>query len=363
MNNKAEDKSAEDIQAGGRSVFGPVSRAVAVIGAGAWGTTLAIQTARQGLKVRLWARRPEVAERLELDRENKALVPGQRFPSTLMVTSDPAEAVDAAGLILWVVPSHAFRAAAKLIIGHAPAGAVHVSASKGIEDESFSTMTDILSAEAGKPVIVGALSGPSFAREVARGLPTAVTLACIDSGAGQWVQSLISTPVFRLYTSSDLVGGQLGGALKNVYAIAAGISDGLELGLNARAALITRAIMEMTRLAVVMGANPLTLSGLSGTGDLFLTATGELSRNRQVGLRLGAGDDLASILEGRREVAEGVKNAKSVHGLAQAHHLAMPTAREVYRVLYEGKPPKKGMVDLLTRRLKSELPAEVGGLA
>jgi glycerol-3-phosphate dehydrogenase (NAD(P)+) len=262
-----------------------------------------------------------------------------------------------------VVPSHAFRSVARLVIGHVPVGAVHVSASKGIEDESFCTMTDVLSSEARWPVIAGALSGPSFAKEVARGLPTAVTLACGDFAAGQWVQSLISTPVFRLYTSSDLVGVQLGGALKNVYAIAAGICDGLELGLNARAALVTRAIMEMTSLAVVLGANPLTLSGLSGTGDLFLTATGELSRNRQVGLRIGAGEDLASILAGRREVAEGVKNAKSLHGLAQARGIAMPTAREVYRVIYEGKPPKRGMVDLLTRRLKSELPAEVGGVS
>ena len=240
---------------------------------------------------------------------------------------------------------------------------MHVSASKGIEDETFSTMTDILASEAKNPLLAGALSGPSFAKEVASGLPTAVTLAACDAEAGQWAQSLISTPVFRLYTSSDLLGVQLGGALKNVYAIAAGICDGLELGLNARAALITRSIMEMTRLAVVLGANPLTLSGLSGTGDLFLTATGELSRNRQVGCRLGAGESLDSILAGRREVAEGVKNAKSVHGLALRHHLAMPTAREVYRVLYENKPPKRGMVDLLTRRLKSELPSEIGGLS
>jgi glycerol-3-phosphate dehydrogenase (NAD(P)+) len=334
---------------------------VAVIGAGAWGTTLAIQTARQGLKVRLWARRPEVAERLELDRENQALVPGQRFPATLKATSDPAEAVEGAGLVLWAVPSHAFRGVVRKVIWRAPAGAVHVSASKGIEDESFSTMTEVLVSEAPAPIVAGALSGPSFAKEVARGLPAAVTLAASDAAAGQWVQSLISTPVFRLYTSCDLIGVQLGGALKNVYAIAAGICDGLELGLNARAALITRAIMEMSRLAVVLGANPMTLSGLSGIGDLFLTSTGELSRNRQVGLRIGAGEDLESIVSGRREVAEGVKNAKSVHGLALVHKIAMPTAREVYRVLYEGKPPKRGMVDLLTRRLKSELPAEIGG--
>jgi glycerol-3-phosphate dehydrogenase (NAD(P)+) len=337
----------------------PVSQLVAVVGAGAWGTTLAIQAARQGLKVRLWARRPEVAGRLAADREHQALVPGQRFPSTLEVTSDPASAVEGAGLVLWVVPSHAFREVARRVLPHAPDGAVHVSASKGIEDGSFATMTSILTEESGGRALVGALSGPSFAKEVARGLPTAVTLAASDPAAGRWVQGLISTPVFRLYTSADLAGVQLGGALKNVYAIAAGICDGLGLGLNARAALITRGIMEMSRLAVCLGANPLTLSGLSGTGDLFLTCTGELSRNRQVGLRLGAGEDLEAILAGRREVAEGVRNAKSVWGLAQSHGLALPTAREVYRVLYEGKQPRQGLVDLLTRRLKEELPSDL----
>jgi glycerol-3-phosphate dehydrogenase (NAD(P)+) len=339
-----------------------VGRDVAVIGAGAWGTTLAIQAARHGLRARLWARRPEVAERLALDRESQALLPGQRFPANLSVSSDPAEAAAGAGLVLWAVPSHAFRSVARLAIGHAEKGAGHVRASKGIEGESFATRTEVLVAESGDPgLAVGALSGPSFAREVALGLPAAVTLAASDPAAGRWVQSLLSTPVFRLYTSCDLVGVQLGGALKNVYAIAAGICDGLELGLNARAALITRAIMEMTRLALAMGANPMTLSGLSGIGDLFLTATGELSRNRQVGLRLGAGESLDSILAGRREVAEGVKNAKSVWGLAKAHCLGLPTAREVYRVLYEDKAVKQGMVDLLTRRLKSELPDEMGG--
>jgi glycerol-3-phosphate dehydrogenase (NAD(P)+) len=301
-----------------------------------------------------------VAERLELDRENRVLVPGHKFPTSLQVTSDPAEAVSGSGLVLWVVPSHAFREVVKLVLPYASPGTVHVSASKGIEDETFSTMTSVLTSEAGGlEGIVGALSGPSFAKEVVSGLPTAVTLAAADPAVGEWVQALISTPVFRIYTSSDLVGVQLGGALKNIYAIAAGISDGLELGYNARAALITRSVAEMSRLARTMGANPLTLSGLSGMGDLILTATGELSRNRRVGLRLGRGESLENILAGSREVAEGVKNAKSVWGLAQAKGLPLPTAREIYRVLYEGKHPRRGLVDLLTRRLKHELSSDL----
>ncbi|MDR1545963.1 MAG: NAD(P)-dependent glycerol-3-phosphate dehydrogenase [Deltaproteobacteria bacterium] len=336
---------------------------VAVIGAGAWGTTLALHAARQGLPVRLWARRPEFAARLAEERENSAFVPGQKFPAALSVTADPAEAVEGAAVVLWVVPSHAFRSAVRLALSHADADAVHVSASKGIEDESFATMTKILDEESagGRPLRVGVLSGPSFAHEVAQGLPTAVTLAARDQADGLRVQSLLSAPVFRIYTSGDVLGVELGGALKNVYAVAAGICDGLNLGLNARAALITRALAEMIRLAKVLGANPMTLSGLSGAGDLILTATGELSRNRRVGLRLGAGESLEAILAGRREVAEGVKNAKSVWGLARSLEVSAPMAREVYRVLYEGKQPRQGMVDLLTRRLKNELPPDLDG--
>jgi glycerol-3-phosphate dehydrogenase (NAD(P)+) len=309
--------------------------------------------------VKLWARRPELADQIQKDRENPAFVPGQKLPSTMVVSSDPVEVVKGASLIIWVVPSHAFRSVCRLFLPAASPKAVHVSASKGIEDETFSTMTSILAQEADYPVKAGVLSGPSFAKEVAKGLPTAVTLAFRDEATGNFVQSLLSAPVFRLYTSQDVLGAELGGALKNVYAIAAGISDGLELGLNARASLITRSIAEMSRIAKVMGANPLTVSGLSGAGDLILTATGELSRNRRVGLRLGSGEKLEDILYGTHEVAEGVKNAKSVWGLAQTKEVSAPTAREVFRVLYEGKQPRQGMVDLLTRRLKQELPSEI----
>jgi glycerol-3-phosphate dehydrogenase (NAD(P)+) len=320
---------------------------------------LALHASRQGLKVSLWARRAELAERVRLERENRDFAPGLKLPPGMLVTGDPAEAADGAEVVLWAVPSHAFRTVAKLVLPSVRPEAVHLSASKGIEDETFSTMTAILAQESGGEIKAGAISGPSFAHEVGRGLPTAVTLAFECQETARLVQAMLSAPVFRLYTSPDVRGVELGGALKNVYAIAAGISDGLDLGLNARAALITRAISEMSRLAGVMGANPLTISGLSGVGDLILTATGELSRNRRVGLRLGAGERLEDILSGGREVAEGVRNAKSVWGLAQAKGVSLPTAREVFRVLYEGKQPRQGLVDLLTRRLKAELPADL----
>jgi glycerol-3-phosphate dehydrogenase (NAD(P)+) len=293
------------------------------------------------------------------ERENRDFVPDQKLPASMLVCSEAGEVARGAQVIIWVVPSHAFRAVARSILPHVPPAAIHVSASKGIEDETFSTMTSILSQEADGRIQAGVLSGPSFAKEVASGLPTAVTLAFPRKDTCLLIQSLLSTPGFRIYTSPDVLGVELGGALKNVYAIAAGISDGLELGLNARAALITRAIAEMSRLAKVLGANPMTLNGLSGTGDLILTATGDLSRNRRVGVRLGRGEKLTDILAGSHEVAEGVRNSRSVWGLARSHDVSAPTAREVFRVLHEGKQPRQGMVDLLTRRLKEEHPPDL----
>jgi glycerol-3-phosphate dehydrogenase (NAD(P)+) len=334
-----------------------------VVGAGAWGTALALHAARLGHRVTLWARRGEIAERVNVRRENPDFLPGVRLDGSIRAVCDPAKAVEGASLVIWAVPSHGMREVARMILPHLAPGAAQVSASKGIEDGTFLTMSEILASETpeGRTGPVGALSGPSFAKEVARGLPTAVTLGMEDSPVAKIIQQKLSAPVFRIYTSDDLRGVELGGALKNVYAIAAGICDGLELGLNARAAFLTRALSEMTRLAGELGAHPMTLSGLSGMGDLILTATGELSRNRQVGLRLGSGESLESILSGRRDVAEGVRNAKAVWGVAQKRKLSLPVAREVYRVLYEGKSPRQGMVDLLTRKLKDEIHPQVLG--
>jgi glycerol-3-phosphate dehydrogenase (NAD(P)+) len=343
--------------------FQKSGKKLAIIGAGAWGTALAFHASHQGLRVHIWARREEIARSINEKHENPAFLPGVRLPRGVVATSDPREAVGGALLVLWVVPSHGLREVARRILPYLEAGAAQVSASKGIEDESFRTMTQVLAEETpeGAKANVGALSGPSFAREVGQGLPTAVTLGMADEPTAKAVQGLLSAPIFRIYTTQDTLGVELGGALKNVYAIAAGICDGLELGLNARAAFLTRALGEMTRLARVMGAQPLTLSGLSGMGDLILTATGALSRNRQVGMRMAAGESLDEILAGRRDVAEGVRNAKSVWGMAQRLGVKMPTCREVYKVLYEGKPLRQGMVDLLTRRLKDEFQPEALG--
>ncbi|MDR1045076.1 MAG: NAD(P)-dependent glycerol-3-phosphate dehydrogenase [Candidatus Adiutrix sp.] len=330
---------------------------VAIIGAGSWGTALAVHSARQGLEVTVWARKAEVAGHINNDRENPAFLPGLKLPASIRAVSDLGQALAGQKLVLAVVPSHVMRSMAAAMAPFVERGAVLVSASKGIEDESSATMVQILEEEL-RPkygLELGAISGPSFALEVARGLPTAVTLAMRSRPMAKAVQSLLSAPVFRIYTSLDLVGVELGGALKNVYAIAAGICDGFSLGLNARAAMLPRALGEMSRMAVAMGANPLTLMGLSGMGDLILTATGDLSRNRKVGLRLGAGEKLSDILAGSREVAEGIRNARSVRNMALRHQVDMPMAREVYRVLYEDKEPRRAMVDLLTRRLKDEL--------
>lgn len=330
---------------------------VAIIGAGAWGTGLAVHSARQGLKVTIWAHEPEVAEQINTSRRNQTFLPEVDLPANITAVSDLKAALEGQKLALLVVPSHVMRVMAKNMASLIGRDAVVISASKGIEDETSATMVQILEEElpAGLGLKLGALSGPSFAKEVARGLPTAVTLAMRSRSLVTAVQTHLSSPTFRIYTSLDLVGVELGGALKNVYAIATGICDGFSLGLNARAAMLPRALGEMSRMAVAMGANPLTLMGLSGMGDLILTATGDLSRNRTVGLRLGRGEKLQEILAGSREVAEGVRNARSVRNMALRYKVDMPMAREVYRVLYENKDPHRAMVDLLTRRLKDEL--------
>jgi glycerol-3-phosphate dehydrogenase (NAD(P)+) len=335
----------------------PLPPKLAVIGAGAWGTALAAHAARRNLAVSLWANEPEVAEQINRERINQTFLPDVKLPGGLMASTDLGQVLDGQKLALMVVPSHVMRAVAGRMVSVLSSDTLVVSASKGIEDETSATMLQILEEEfqLNSGLELGALSGPSFAREVALGLPTAVTLAMRSRPLARAVQVHLSAPTFRIYTSLDLVGVELGGALKNVYAIAAGICDGFGLGCNARAAMLPRALGEMTRMAVALGANPMTLAGLSGMGDLILTATGELSRNHQVGFRLGAGEKLADILAGRRDVVEGIRNARSVHGLAQRYQVEMPMAREVYRVLYEGKEPRQGMADLLSRPLKDEL--------
>ncbi|KPK34735.1 MAG: glycerol-3-phosphate dehydrogenase, partial [Nitrospira bacterium SG8_35_1] len=309
---------------------------IGVIGAGSWGTALTKPIGDLGQTASLWAHRREHFEELKATRQNKTYLPGFKLADTVTPVSDLREAVAGHTIIMMVVPSHVFR---EVFIGLEPFlenGAYVVSASKGIENDSLLTMTqvmeDILSSSAGsgeKNIKTGVLSGPSFAKEVAAGLPTAVTVASRDMEAAVHIQRVLSTPLFRVYASTDVIGLELGGALKNIIAIGAGICDGLGYGTNTRAALITRGLAEISRLGISMGADPLTFSGLGGLGDLVLTCTGDLSRNRMVGLKLGQGKKLSAILSEMNMVAEGVKTTRSAWNLARKVGVEMPILDQV----------------------------------
>jgi glycerol-3-phosphate dehydrogenase (NAD(P)+) len=329
----------------------------AVIGAGSWGTALANHLAQQGFEVRLWSHEPETAAAILAQRENRRFLPGIPLERDIHPSPDLAWALEAPDLVLVVVPSHAVREVMRQAAPHLHPGAPIVIASKGIEVGTLRTMTEVL--EDVLPVAlhpyIAALSGPSFALEVAQKLPTAVTVASHWDRIAKQVQAWMGAPYFRLYTSPDVVGVELGGAVKNVIAIGAGIAEGLGFGSNSRAALITRGLLEISRLAVKKGANPLTLSGLSGMGDLVLTCTGDLSRNRQVGLELGRGKKLENIVGGMSMIAEGVRNAQSVRDLARKLQVEMPICESVYQVLYEGLPVREGVAQLMARDPKPEL--------
>jgi len=330
---------------------------IAVVGAGSWGTALAKTLADKGHRVALWARSDEHARAIEAARENATYLPGAQLPPSLSATSDLHATVRGREMVVSVVPSHTVRD----VIGRAApaidAGAIVVSASKGIEQGTLATMDDVL-----KEILPGRLgarvtylSGPSFAREVGLRLPTAVVVASRDRAAAEAAQAAFATDRFRVYTSDDVPGVELGGALKNVMAIAAGIADGLGFGANARAALITRGLAEISRLAVRKGANPLTLAGLAGIGDLVLTCTGDLSRNRTVGIELGKGRALADVLAGMKQVAEGVKTTQSARDLGQRLGVELPITEMVWSILYQKRPAAEAVVQLLTRPPKHEL--------
>jgi len=329
---------------------------VGVVGGGAFGTALASSLAAKGHRVTLWAFEREVVASINDGHENATYLAGVPLPAGVVATGDVEEAVSRAEMVLLATPSHVLRDIAVRAGPFLPAHVPVVSVAKGIENKTLLTMTEVL--EEVLPVerhpYLAALSGPSFAREVAQRLPTVVTVAAQWERLAREVQKAFSSEVFRCYTSNDVVGVQFGGALKNVVAIAAGCVDGLGFGLNTRAALITRGLAEISRAAVRRGANPMTLAGLSGMGDLVLTCTGELSRNRQIGLALGQGQRLQEILKDKHTVAEGVKTTTSACQLADALKIEMPIAREVFRLLYEDKPAKKAVVDLMTRELKAE---------
>jgi glycerol-3-phosphate dehydrogenase (NAD(P)+) len=330
---------------------------VAVLGSGAFGTALAKVLADQGNPTMLWSRRAELAEAINATHTNERYLPSAILPGCLTATADLATALVDAELVLFVVPSHATRK----VVGDAkallPADALICSATKGIENDSLmlmsEVMVDVLGEEA-KPRLTF-LSGPSFAKEIAAGVPTAVTVAGADQAAAERVQREFATANLRMYYTHDVPGVECGGALKNVIAIAAGAIDGLGGGLNTQAALMTRGLAEIGRLAAAKGAAPMTLAGLSGMGDLVLTCTGSLSRNRTVGVQLGKGRKLNDILESLGHVAEGVKTTKSAYDLGQQLDIELPITDEVYKVLYEDKPAKQAVVDLMTRPLKHEM--------
>ncbi len=322
-----------------------------VIGGGAWGTALASHCAAAGLPVRMWIREPEVAAAVNGRRENPTFLPGVELSPGLRATCRLDEAVADAEVVLVVVPSEFCREIYRQVGALAPKQAILVSATKGLEIDSLRRMSEVAAAEAaGHPIAV--LSGPSFALEVARRLPTAVVVASHDHTLAKAVQVPLATRSFRVYSSEDVVGVELGGALKNVIAIAAGIVDGLGYGHNTVAALITRGLAEITRLAVAEGARPDTLAGLAGLGDLVLTCTGALSRNRTVGARLGRGLSLAEAAAGLHP--EGVRTTLAACALAERRGIEMPIAREMKAVLHEGKPPRVAVDELMLRTLKRE---------
>jgi len=330
---------------------------IGVVGAGSWGTALANLLAQKGFSIDLWAFEKEVKEQIRDRHENEIFLPGIRLSDNLVPSNDIGRVVTDKDFLITVVPSHLVRTVAGEMAPYVSSDTVVVSASKGIENKTHLTMTQVLAEmiPALGPENITVLSGPSFAREVVANVPTAVTVAGRDAGVAVRVQHIFATPYFRVYTSDDSVGVELGGAVKNVIAIAAGIIDGLNLGLNTRAALITRGQTEIRRLGLKLGANPRTFTGLAGIGDLILTCTGDLSRNHTVGKQIGQGESLTAILSEMRMVAEGVKTSKSVYNLARKLEVEMPISSEIYHVLYHDVPPKEALFRLMTRDLKEEL--------
>jgi len=334
-----------------------MSKKVAVIGSGAWGTALGHLMASNGAKVTAWAFEPEVVEQINQHHENRSFLPGFELPESYSATSDLGEAMSGAELVLFVCPSHVMRRVMSDAIPHLPSGVPLVSAAKGIENESLMTMSEVIEdvLPIGFHPMLAFLSGPSFAKEVSQQLPTAVSVGARYERVAAQVQGLMSAPYFRIYTSTDVVGVELGGALKNVMAIAAGAADGLGFGYNTTTALITRGLAEINRLAIRRGANPLTLAGLAGMGDLVLTCMGGLSRNRMVGQKLGQGMTLTEITKDMKQVAEGVRTARSAYRLAQREGVDMPITETVYKMLYEELPPKQAVGALMGRSLKKEI--------
>ncbi len=330
---------------------------LAIVGSGAWGTALACHSARLGHAVTMWTYEREVAEEINTRHTNSPYLPDVSIPEGVRASSDPAEAVSGAEVVILVPPSKHLRAVSGLLAGAVSREAVVVVASKGIEEETLKLMSEVL-AETMPDVDadrLAFLSGPSFAREVAQGLPTDLVLASGGMVAARVVQPMLHSPMFRIYTSSDPIGVQVGGAVKNVAAVATGACDGLGFGTNARAALITRALTEITRLGVTLGAEPLTFLGLAGVGDLVLTCTGDLSRNRTLGKQVAEGVDPKEYLASRRSVAEGFFTSAAAYDLSRKLEVDMPITDHVFHVLHRGRPLLEAVQLLITRDFKEEL--------
>jgi glycerol-3-phosphate dehydrogenase (NAD(P)+) len=329
---------------------------IAVIGGGSWGTALAGRLAANGNDTVLWAYEPELVAEINASHTNSLYLPGINLHPTLACTGDLEEAVVGRSIVLLVTPVQVMRGVLKQLAPYLAPDAIIANASKGIELETLQTVSQICGELLGDAALARyvALSGPTFAREVAQELPSLIVAASRNADASRRVQAAFSCPCLRVYTNSDVIGVELGGAVKNVIAIAAGICDGLGFGHNARAALITRGLAEMNRLGQAMGAQAATFAGLAGMGDLVLTCTGDLSRNRTVGFKLGQGMKLTDILAEMRMVAEGVKSAESVYQLARRLGVEMPIVEKTYQILHEDKPARQAVIELMARDLKAE---------
>ena len=331
---------------------------IVIIGAGAWGTALSVVAGRKGVhEVRLWAYEKEVRDSIEARRLNDLFLPGQPVPDSVAVTNDLADALRGAEIVVSVMPSNHCRRLFEQMRPSLREEMLFVSATKGIEDQTHLRMSEIITQIVSSQFHprIGALSGPTFAKEVARGDPTAIAIASSDAECAQTVQQALGDPRFRLYTNDDVIGVELGGSLKNVIAIAAGVCDGLGFGHNSVAALITRGLAEMTRLVIACGGRRETMAGLAGLGDLVLTCTGSLSRNRTVGVELGRGRHLPEIIAGMHGmVAEGVLTTHAALGLARTHGVEMPITEQMQAILNNGKAPQEAIHELMTRSAKSE---------
>lgn len=331
---------------------------IAILGGGSWGTALSIVLARahKPHEISLWVRDATLAESIGRERENKLYLPGQKLPEAVRVTHDAAAALENAGVVIGAVPSAHARNVYQRVLPHIVRGAAIVSATKGLEPATHSRMSQVISQVVSPEFSprIAVLSGPSFAAEAAAGQPTAVVLASSDIAFANELQEEFAAPNFRLYTNNDVLGVELAGAMKNVIAIAAGACQGLGLGSNPLAALITRGLAEMTRLAVALGARPETLSGLAGLGDLVLTCTGVLSRNRHVGIELGKGRSLNEILKGMKMVAEGVGTAGALLAVAREAGIELPITEQVDAILHQGRTPRDAIRNIMERPLKRE---------